>query len=183
MAFRQDHPTPELRGQPKGIRQVLYERGLWQDRRNDGSKFLLSCPKKKDRSGCELALNGECGATALLQSQPDFKEQKGWLQELVEQAGHSVVFYSKFHCELNFIGEFWCSAKYYTRENCGYSLDDLRETIPKAFESIPIATINRFYEHCTRIIDAYDDGLQDGTKEFASHVYKNHRQVVDSSKW
>ena len=92
MVFSQDHPTPELRGQPKGIAQVLYERGLWQDRRNDGSKFLLSCPKTKDRSGCDLALNGQCCATALLQSQPDFKKQKGWLQELVEQAGHSVFF-------------------------------------------------------------------------------------------
>ena len=79
--------------------------------------------------------------------------------------------------------ERWCSAKYYTRENCGYSLNDLRETIPKAFESIPTATIDRFYQNYARIIDTYDDGLQYGTKEFASHVYKNHRQVIDSSKW
>ena len=183
MVFSQDHPTPELRGQPKGIRQVLYERGLWQDYRNDGSRFLLLCPKTKDRSGCDRTLNGECCATTLLQSQPDFKEQKGWLQELVEETGHSVIFYPKFHCELNFIERFWCSAKYYTRENCGYSLNDLCQTIPKAFESIPIATINRFYRHCARMIDAYDDGLQYGTKEFENRVYKNHRQVVDKSKW
>ena len=144
----------------------------------DPSFYYLAL-RQKDRFGCDLALNGECCATAL-QSQPDFKEQKGWLQELLEQAGHSVVFYPKFHCELNFMERFGCSAKYYTRENCGYSLNDLHETIPKAFESIPTATINRFYQHCTRIIDAYDDGLQYGTKEFASYVYKNHRQVVDS---
>ena len=30
-------------------------------------------------------------------------------------------------------------------ENCEYSLNDLRQTISKAFESIPVATINRFY--------------------------------------
>ena len=54
------------------------------------------------------------------------------------------------------------------RENCEYSLNDLRQTISKAFESIPVATINRFYQHCARIINA-------------NHVYKNHR--VDRSKW
>ena len=67
------------------------------------------------------------------------------------------------------------------RENCEYSLNDLRQTISKAFESIPVAMINRFYQHCARIINAYNDGFQYGTKEFANHVYKNHR--VDRSKW
>ena len=55
-------------------------------------------------------------------------------------------------------------------ENCEYSLNDLRQTISKAFESIPVATINRFYQHCARIINAYNDGFQYGTKEFANHV-------------
>ena len=33
------------------------------------------------------------------------------------------IFYPKFHCELNFIERYWCGAKWYARENCGYSLD------------------------------------------------------------
>ena len=183
MVFSQDHPNPTLRGKAKGIRQVLLERGLWQDGRKDGTRFLLTCPKTKDQPGCDPAFNGECCATTLLQSQRDFKEQKGWLQELVEAAGHSIIFYPKFHCELNFIERFWCAAKYYTRENCGYSLDDLRKTIPAAFQSIPVATINRHYQHCARTIEAYDDGFRYGTKEFVERMYKNHRQVVDKSKW
>jgi hypothetical protein len=32
-----------------------------------------------------------------------FLKSKGWLQEEVEVAGHHVLFYPKFHCELNFI--------------------------------------------------------------------------------
>ena len=185
MVFDQDYPIEKLRGQPKGIRQVLVERGLWRERNEDGSKFLLICPNPttKDQPRCNLALKGECCATTLLQSQQDFKEQKGWLQELVEAAGQSVIFYPKFHCETNFIERFWCAAKYYTRENCGYSLNDLRTTIPTAFESIPTATINRFYHSCNRTIDAYSTGFQYGTKSFVEHVHKNHRQVVDKSKW
>ena len=119
MVFSQNNSDPKLRGQPKGIRQVLLERELWQDRRRYGSKFLLSCPKGKKGPGCDPALNGECCAIALLQSQKHFKEQERALQELVETAGHSVIFYPKFHRELNFIERFWCDAKYYTRENCG----------------------------------------------------------------
>ena len=174
MVFSQDYPDPRLRGQPKGIRQVLVERGLWQDHRKDGSKFLLSCPKGKKQFGCDPALNGECCATTLLQSQKDFKEQKGALQELVESTGDSAIFYPKFHCELNFIERFWCAAKYYTRENCGYTLDDLRKTIPAAFQSVPVATINRHYRHCVRTIEAYKDGFRYGTKEFVD----GHTKII-----
>ena len=185
MVFGQDYPVEQLRGQPKGIRQVLLERGLWRERNKDGSKFLLICPnpKTKDQPRCDPTLRGECCATTLLQSQKDFQDQKGWLQELVEAAGHSIIFYPKFHCETNFIERFWCAAKYYTRENCGYSLGDLRTTIPAAIQSIPTATINRFYHQCDRIIDAYSTGFQYGTQSFVEHVHKNHRQVVDKSKW
>lgn len=51
MVFGQDYPVLALRGKPKGIRQVLLERGLWQDQRKDGAKFLLICPKKKKSHG------------------------------------------------------------------------------------------------------------------------------------
>ena len=130
MMFDDNHPDPALRGKAKGIQQVLRERGLWREHRSDGFRFLLLCPKTHDRPGCDPALNGECCATALLQSQRDFVEQKGRLQEEVEATGHYVIFYPKFHCELNFIERFWCSAKHYARENCEYSLKGLRRSLP-----------------------------------------------------
>ena len=178
MVFSQNNPDPKLRGQPKGIRKVILERGLWQDRRWDGSKFLLSCPKGTKGPGCDPGVNGECCSITLHQSQKDFKEQKGALQELVETAGHSVIFYLKFHCELNFIERFWRDTKHYTGENCGYTLDGLRKTIPVALQSVPVATINCHYHHCVRTIEAYKDGFQYGTKEFVERAYKSHRQVV-----
>ena len=60
--------------------------------------------------------------------QQDFREQKGQLQEdmEVQAANYLVIFYPKFHCELDFIQRFWCAAKWYARENCEYSLEGLR---------------------------------------------------------
>jgi hypothetical protein len=57
----------------------------------------------------------------------------------VEELGalnQRVIFYLKFHCELNFIERFWCSAKFYAQENCGYSLEVLRKTVLEAFHFI-----------------------------------------------
>ena len=59
-------------------------------------------------------------------SQRDFQEQKGRLEEELQAAGQLVIFYSKFHRELNFIERFWCAVKWYTRENCKYTLAGLR---------------------------------------------------------
>jgi len=116
-------------------------------------------------------------------NQPDFQAQKGQLQEEIEASGHSVIFYPKFHCELNFIERFWCAAKHYTRENCLYTIESLRTTIPAAFRSISSATINKFYYHCVRTIEAYASGFTYGIKSFQEQVHKNHRQVPDASKW
>ena len=177
MVFDDGHP---LAGKAKGIKVVLQERGLWRERQPNGSKFCLTCPKP----GCDPTHNGDCCATTLLQSQKDFQEQRGWLQEKVEAAGHRVIFYPKFHCETNFIERFWCSAKHYARENCDYSLVGLRKTVPLSLKSVPTATINRYFNRCKQTIEAYDQGFQYGTKEFSQQIqYKSHRQVVDNSKW
>ncbi|RPB11554.1 hypothetical protein P167DRAFT_489137, partial [Morchella conica CCBAS932] len=96
---------------------------------------------------------------------------------------HRIIFYPKFHCELNFIERFWCVVKYYPRENCQYSLEGLRETIPAALNSVTSISINKYYLYCMRILDTYQAGFTYGIMEFKERVYRNHRQVVDKSKW
>ena len=189
MIYPENHPDTARRGKAKGVKAVLQERKLWPAQGRGRRNFVLRCKAKKktktepDQFRCDPALEGRCCATSLLQSQPDFQAQKGQLQEEVEAAGHSVIFYPKFHCELNFIERFWCAAKYYTRENCLYTIESLRTTIPAAFRSITSASINKFYHHCVRAIEAYAGGFTYGTKSFQDQVHKNHRQVPDPSKW
>jgi hypothetical protein len=185
MIFPADHPNPGLRNQAKGIKQVLIERELWPEsgRRPDNTPFNLECRTPDGKRGCSDKYGDHCCARRLLGSQKDFQEQKGRLQEEVEAAGYTVIFYPKFHCELNFIERFWCAAKYWLRDNCLYSLDGLRKNLPKALHSVSSASINRYYRHCVRIIEAYTDGQQYGTKEFKERMYRGHRQVVDKTKW
>ncbi|CAG8756828.1 601_t:CDS:1, partial [Cetraspora pellucida] len=46
-----------------------------------------------------------------MSQQLDFLAQKGQLEEIIVAAGHQLVFYSKFHCELNYIENFWVQPK------------------------------------------------------------------------
>ena len=124
-----------------------------------------------------------CCAQHLMSLQRDFQEQKGWLQEELEAEHQEVIFYPKFHCELNFIKCYWCSTKHYMREIISYTVQGLREILPSTLASIPSATINRYYHHCIRMLEGYASGLDYGTQAFKNRVYSSHRQVVDKSKW
>ncbi len=94
MVFDENYRISELQRQPKGQKQILMERGLWQDFCTNGTKFLLNCRAKNNKSTCDNS--GKCCSTALLQSQPDFHNQKGWLQVKNEAAGHNVIFIPNF---------------------------------------------------------------------------------------
>lgn len=87
--------------QPKGIKLVLEERGLWPQ--NQLKRICDDCKKHSPTSD-----NFVC-----FHSNPIFLVQKSLIQEIIENRGHKVIFYLKFHCELNF--------KRYTRNNCDYS--------------------------------------------------------------
>ncbi len=134
-------------------------------------------PCKSNQSTCDNS--GKCYSRALLQSQLNSKNQEGWLQEKIEAAGHDVIFYPKFHCELNFIERFLCAANYYTRENCSYTIEGLRKNIPEAFKSISSATINRHDKLCCKVTITYNGGLKYSTEEFTQQLYTSHRQVTD----
>lgn len=53
----------------------------------------------------------DCCAKQILDSQPNFMEQKSLVQKVIENAGHLCIFLPKFHCELNFIEFFWGAVK------------------------------------------------------------------------
>ena len=66
---------------------------------------------------------------------------------------HEVMYYPKFHCELNHIEYFWCDKKSWTRRHCKYTLDGLREDVPNALKHVKGSTILEHYKSCLKKID------------------------------
>jgi hypothetical protein len=79
---------------------------------------------------------------------------------------HEVIYYPKFHCELNHIEHFWCHCKGFARSNCEYSLEKLRVTVPAALSSVKNSTILGNYERCRRKMELYRLGIAYGSREW-----------------
>jgi len=170
----------------KGLRIILQERGLWPQ----NTQFLTQCSipgnnpgEQKPNPACKHATNANCCARALLSSQPDFQAQKCQLQETLEDAGHQVIFYPVFHCELNFIEYFWGRAKLYTRGHCQYTFPSLVRTVPVALAQISDQLIWKYYQRTLRMMDAYRNNIVYGLEYFKKHVYtrySSHRSIAES---
>jgi hypothetical protein len=133
--YPNDHPR--FPGFFKGMEQILRERGLFPTDRflkaQCGSS-LAKCPAGQTRCCCRQ----------ILYNQEDFKNQKSMLQELYEDAGHLCLYYPKFHCELNFIEQYWGNAKFRYREtpvtNNG---EEMIQNMRQCLDSVPLDFIKR----------------------------------------
>ena len=92
---------------------------------------MFECPTTRNGPGCAPE-----GSRRVLGAERDFQGQKRRLQEEVKALGHRVLFYPKFHCELNFIERYWCLAKWFTSENCGSGFEALKATAHEALDSV-----------------------------------------------
>ena len=84
-------------GRPKGIHLVLEKCELWPER---GVNRI--CSDCKNHS----PIANDCCAVRILSLQSDFLAQRPLIREIIEDCEHKVIFYPKFHCELNFIEMF-----------------------------------------------------------------------------
>jgi hypothetical protein len=148
--------------------QFHWSEECWESEESEEEcEFTDGEDESDNRTGCDPTIEGGCCGHSLLALQPDFLAQKGCLEE-VQARNHGLIFYPKFHCELNFIERLWCATKYFAWENCQYSLEKLRETIPAALDP---ASINRYYYlHCLRTMSAYRDERGYGTRVYRDSI-------------
>ena len=158
-------------GRPKGIRLILEERELWPE----GSLNRICSECKKHSPTAD-----NCCAVRILSLQPDFLAQRPLVREVIEDSGHKVIFYPKFHCELNFIEMFWDAAKCYTRNNCDYSFKGLEKTVPEALNSISLEIIRCYARRAWRFMDAYRKNLTGLEALYAVKKYRSHRRIPDN---
>ncbi|RPA92502.1 hypothetical protein L873DRAFT_1709480 [Choiromyces venosus 120613-1] len=64
----------------------------------------------------------------------------------MEEAGHQVIFYPVFYCELNFIEYFWGHAKVYTQAHCEYSFPLLVRTVPDTLAMMLKVLMWKYYQ-------------------------------------
>ena len=164
----------------KGIKTILQERGLFKNDLGHPS-LLLECgtcklPGNREES---VALGIACCARAVLSREPDFLEQKEWLEETVEdELGFKIIFFPKYHCELNYIELVWGWIKAHHRRTCTYNFNDLRAGLPDTMElHIPLITVQRYYRYCFRFMSGYRSGLTGVLLAYSVKKYKGHRTI------
>ncbi|PKB95594.1 hypothetical protein RhiirA5_302831, partial [Rhizophagus irregularis] len=167
MNFPDNHPEESLRGKQKGMKQILYERQLL----TPGLKGF--CKNKE-------TIDNQCCMQHILENQPDFLAQKCMIQEIIESKGHKVIFYPKFHCELNYIEMYWSATKRYSRNNCNYTWNGLQQVVPVALDHVSLLEIKAFARKSFRYMDAYRKELNVKQAEYAVKKYKRHRVIPNN---
>jgi hypothetical protein len=172
-------------GTPKGMKTILTERGLWlQDMPLQcfACKDKIKHEERAEKVGTNKKYTpristSQCCASYCLANQPDFLAQREWLREVIEDRGHKVIYYPKYHCEFNSIETVWCYSKVYTRKHCSYDFNELCTLVPQVLDDIPIVFIRRTFRHCFRFMSGYREGLEGPLLDYAMKIYTSHRRI------
>lgn len=159
--FRRKPAIPARRGRQKGVRIVIL---CLRNAIPRVSLFFLS----PHPLSCDINLHMVIGCCArrLLSAQPDFQAQKSDIEETIEMKSHLVLYYPKFHCELNHIEYFWSHSKRYARENCNYKIEGLRKTVPASLAHVANSTILACSNSCLKKMELYRQGVAYGSGEW-----------------
>ena len=146
-------------------RQIIRERGLWPaSGRLNAQCEAFKCPPGRT----------DCCCRRLLFTQPDFESQKPALQEFVESRGHLCDFYPKYHCELNFIEQYWGAAKYrYRLAPRSATVDEMERLMLSCLDEVPLIHIRR-YVRCGSffLITHALEGLLIARSDISMHTLK-----------
>jgi hypothetical protein len=190
--FQKTMPYFSYCGQPKGMKQVLFERGLfcdekWTDPQTKRTGAFMT-EKGHKRDGIIVP---ETSMKCALSSCIDFIDEKTLLEQLLEDLGHILEKSPKCHPELAGVGIEYCwgKSKYnYRRINRGTQVEMCREQRKRVLASmspdvLPKRRLRKFDRKCYEYKKAYAEIATDGAKSFA-HVeeikkkYKTHRTIT-----
>ena len=136
--FPDDHPS--MPGWFKGMKFVLEEQGLWQLREN-GKQLNGECKDFKCPEGSTT-----CCCRRILFNQPDFTGVKSHLEEVITARSHLCDFYPKFHCELNYIEQYWGAVKLLYRSGPRIKkMEDMEKQVAACLDDISLVKIQRYY--------------------------------------
>jgi hypothetical protein len=143
----EDYPSPEstppMAGWFKGMEQIIRERGLWPAKGLKAQCHNFRCPTDQT----------DCCCRRLLFTQPDFVDHKSQLQELIESRGHLCDFYPKYHCELNFIEQYWGAAKLRFRSmRRAATIEEMEKIVIACLDNIPLIQIRRYFIFLTLML-------------------------------
>jgi transposase len=171
-------------GVQKGAKTILRERG--KSKNDQGHELNIQCQHcRKNTTDDDRAagvagglINPKCCASYVLSHEPDFVEQEEWLTQAVHDAGFDIIFYPKYHCELNYIEMVWGWTKSHHRRNCTYNYKDLKENLPITLRDLlPIAFVRRFSQHCLRFMSGYRQNLEGPLLDYVMRKYTSHRTI------
>ncbi len=140
--FSDNHP--HYPGWFKGMEQIIHEHGLWPD-----TSLSIECSLWPD-TGLSIKCTGpkhslgpaSCCYHHLLYSQPNFTLQKPLLQEYIKSCGHLCDYYPKYHCELNFIEQYWGAVKlWFHIAGHAKTLREMERKMLRCLDDIPLEQI------------------------------------------
>ena len=145
-------------GRPKGLRQVLEERGVRTMGMN--KKEMVNRLSQFDEFRYELTavasyLAKDMGFHCIYLPKVHISI-KGIITH--KRYYFAFLFTHKYHPELNPIEMCWAKAKKYAREHCDYSFEGLKAIIPTALSTVSVETIRKLFRKCHDYHQAYVEG-------------------------
>ena len=125
-------------GVPKGLMQVLKERGV------DTRRMKLEDMRR------ELA------------SYSDFINEKTRIAHFLNNCGRTYIMLPKFHCELNPIERCWAQAKRYARAFTNHTIAGLCKIVPDARDSVTLENIQKHFRKIRQYMFGYLEGIPGG---------------------
>ncbi|TFY55036.1 hypothetical protein EVG20_g9466 [Dentipellis fragilis] len=200
------HPDKSFEGKPKGMKQVLLERGYTsQSLGFKGKKKLIGeCAACKGRKARKVqSADDEAGTRAeddyvdseeseedeeddapttccmrrILSLQDDFLKQKSLLEIVIEKENDVCHFLPKFHPEINPIEYYWGWVKRYYRERTNGNFQHAKKLLNESLEACLLITMRCFFRRVQRYMSVYDLGATGIAAEYAVKKYASHRGV------